>query len=170
MFPTGSTAVMLPMGGSNTDGPGFVVGMDPNLDDVIKTVTADPSLAVQDVIAETSSWQTTRFLQVGNATKEPLTVFLQYRTADENGDWNWLPAEPGSNKVLSYKLTPGQVVDLQESDWRIHASRVRLWATSDGRQYRGFQEQDLWLVPETDDEGSHGYSAPAIQTYQVAIR
>jgi hypothetical protein len=170
MFPTGSSGVMIPMTGGKGDGPGFLVGMEPNLDEVSNTVAADPSLSVEDVIAETSSWQTTRFLQVGNATKEPLTVFLQYRTVDPNGDWSWVPAEPGSTEVLSYKLTPGQVADLHESDWRIHASRVRLWAVSDAQQFRRFQEQDLWLVPETDDEGNHGYSAPAIQTYQVAIR
>jgi hypothetical protein len=34
----------------------------------------------------------------------------------------------------------------------------------------GFKEQDLWLVPETSPEGAHGYSAPELQTFTLAIR
>ncbi len=30
--------------------------------------------------------------------------------------------------------------------------------------------KDLWLVPETNDEGYHGYEADDLQTFELTIR
>ncbi len=72
--------------------------------------------------------------------------------------------------MLAFELEPGQSADLTDGDWEVNGSRARLWAVSASREYANFRDSDLWLVPETNDEGYHGYEAAEIQTFEVAIR
>src|SRR5262249_36600818 len=120
--------------------------------------------------AEETPWQTTRYIRVANATKEKLTVYLQVKTQDESEEWVWYPAQPGADDVLAFELEPGQAADLSDGDWAVNGSRVRLWAASASREYLAFRDKDLWLVPETNDEGYHGYESADVQTFEVAIR
>jgi hypothetical protein len=110
--------------------------------------------------------QTRRYLRVKNDTEKTLTVYLQYRALTEEG-WEWCPAPPGdAAKVAVFKVPAGQTVHLIHDNFRVNASRVRIW-TAEQTQYK---DQDLWLVPEVDEEGNHCYVADEMETYTVAFQ
>jgi hypothetical protein len=110
--------------------------------------------------------QTRRFLRVRNATDKPLQVYVRYRTVNDQGKWQWYPGEPTSREAVVRKVAPGQTVDLLHEDWRINASRVRIWAEAPGGTYRqeAYRNQDLWLVSQ-DGQGNRRYLAAAMETY-----
>jgi hypothetical protein len=99
-----------------------------------------------------------------------MTVFLQYRAENDAGVWSWVPAAPGMDQTLTYDLQPGEAVDLQDGDWVICANRVRIWANAGNQQFNRYQNEDFWLVPETNSEGYHGYNSPTIQRVNLAFR
>jgi hypothetical protein len=53
---------------------------------------------------------------------------------------------------------------------KVSASRVRLWARSDSASLHGLRHQDLWLVPETENNGEHRYRAGRMQTYTFSMK
>jgi hypothetical protein len=115
--------------------------------------------------------QTCRYLRVTNATREKITVWIQYRTQDDRGRWAWYPANPkGSERAVRVALDPGETVDLTDQGWRVSASRIRFWARSQSRQWVTFKEADLWLVPEVGPDDSHGYNAAEVQTFDLTVR
>jgi hypothetical protein len=116
------------------------------------------------------AWQTTRFLRVTNATAEKMTVYVQVKAQDEEDQWVWFPTAPGGEQALVYDLEPGQALTLDNGEWQVNGSRVRVWAESPSQEYTEFRDKDLWLVPETDDEGYHGYEAEDVETFELAIR
>jgi ATP-dependent RNA helicase DeaD len=115
--------------------------------------------------------QTQRYLRVANATAKDLTVFVQYRTQTEGAKFAWLPADPGdSQDAVSFVIPAGTAMYLDDGDVRINASRVRLWAEGGPKKWAQYQSQDLWLVPEEDEQGEHVYYAPEMKTSTYTFR
>jgi hypothetical protein len=71
---------------------------------------------------------------------------------------------------MTLELEPGEVADVADGDWRLHADRIRIWAeTDDGQKWLTFKNKTLRLVPETDAEGNHVYLAPACDTFVFTV-
>jgi hypothetical protein len=108
-------------------------------------------------------YQNQRYLRVKNDTGQKLTVWVRYRAPGEDGNWAWLP---GDSDAVEYELGPGEETYLALDDQRLSASRVRIWAeTADGRQMDEYREQDLWLVPEKDDNDEHWYYGAEMEDF-----
>jgi hypothetical protein len=117
--------------------------------------------------------QVGRYLNVINLSASPATVFVQYHSQDQNGNWNWFPAAPDmSQDAISFDVNPGQAVELYDGDWHVYADKARVWAAStDGaHQWNRFQDTDLLLVSETDDQGQPCYYSPDIQTLSFGLK
>ena len=112
----------------------------------------------------------TRYLRVGNDSKEKVTVSLQYKTDTADGP-KWFPADPAAdpNQAVQITLAPGEVADIKEGDWRLNASNVRIWAKSDTQEWNMFKDKDLPLVPETDDKGANTYAANDLQVFNWTV-
>jgi hypothetical protein len=123
-------------------------------------------MPTEDAILE-APYQIMRYLRVINRTKDPVTVHLQYRTKDQD-TWVWLPSE--SEEPIQFELPPGQSLDLSDQDWKIMASRVTFWAESPNQTWEDFKDNELWVVPEVDDDGKHRYQSDLVQTYKIEIR
>ncbi len=154
----GMPTIFSPVDADDPDGAALVMSVDPG--------SVDAPADGQDDLP----WQTSRYIRVANATDEKITLYLQVKTQNEDEDWVWFPAKPGADEALAFDLSPGQAAELTDGDWPINGSRIRVWAESKTRQYVAFRDKDLWLVPETNDEGYHGYEAADVQTFEVAIR
>jgi hypothetical protein len=115
--------------------------------------------------------QVERFLRIRNQTGEGLTVWVQYRTRDENGNWSWLPADPRqSDDATEFQIPAAQTAFLSVHGERLHASRVRMWAMTDsGRTFTAFAESDLWLVPEVGPDGQHWYLGARMGTFSYTF-
>jgi hypothetical protein len=113
--------------------------------------------------------QDRRYLKVKNGTRERLKVYVQYRALTSRDEWKWYPVEPEqADKAIAYVLEPGEETYLDDDDFRINASRVRIWAVSaSGDRWDEYKNEDLWLVPETTADGNHCYEADEIETYIV---
>jgi hypothetical protein len=166
--------------------PGVAVAVTPNLPQIYQDdpVSVDPTLAADPTFTDAGDGSvlgdvavddpqgrfTTRYLRVGNDTNEPVDVFVQYLTSTEQGD-QWFPADPTtSQEAITVSLAPGETADLKEGDWRVNASTVRIWAKSPTREWNQFKQQDLPLVPETDDTGAHAYHANDLQVFNWTVR
>jgi hypothetical protein len=67
---------------------------------------------------------------------------------------------------LTFELDVGQIANLETEVGPITASRVRIWARSaGGTMWDEHQGIDLWLVPETDPDGLHRYTAPNVELF-----
>jgi len=126
-------------------------------------------LASQEEIASVK--QLSRYLRVANSSKNAVTVSVLYETATSEG-MQWYPAQGDQEewKPLEVSLEPGEVVDLKDGNWKLNASRVRIWATGESRAWERFKQEDLWLVPEVDDAGNHSYRAPEPDVFVYSIR
>jgi hypothetical protein len=153
----GCPVLCCPVDDSDPDGPCMLMAVDPGSEE---GGGQEPE----------TSWQMTRRLRVANATNEKLTVYLQVKTQNDQDEWVWFPSQPGRDRVLAYELEPGQAADLMDGKWEVNGSRARLWAVGANQEYVAFRDKDLWLVPEMNDEGYHGYDAADIQTFEIAIR
>ncbi len=117
--------------------------------------------------------QFTRYLRLGNATKENVTFYVEYYTCDDQGKWSWTPGKPGAEDTqpMTFELAAGEAADIQDGDWQINAVKVRVWARSEsGKQWTNFKDKDLLLVPEVDDAGQHSYLSNALQTVNFSVR
>jgi hypothetical protein len=115
---------------------------------------------------------TTRYFKLKNNTTEKLTVYLQYRTVNDEEAWLWLPGDPDAADAdaLVFELEPGEETYLEDDEWTINASRVRFWAVSaTGVEWNKYQSEDLWLVPEMDAEGTHVYTAKEMGTFRYVF-
>lgn len=118
--------------------------------------------------SESGGFQVERFLKIRNDSGEKLTIFLQVRTRNDRGQFIWSPSQPGSQaKAMSFEVDAGQVLDLTG---RVSASRVRLWAKSESSSFMDYANQDLWLVPETENNGEHRYRSSQMQTYTFTMK
>jgi hypothetical protein len=121
----------------------------------------------EEVAVEEEPYQNQRYLKVKNDTGQKLTVWVRYRSLDGNGDWAWLP---GSGDAMEYQLEPGQETYLAVDDRQLCASRVHIWAeTADGQQMDEYREQDLWLVPEKDDNDEHWYAGSQVEDFTFTV-
>jgi hypothetical protein len=68
---------------------------------------------------------------------------------------------------MSFELEAGKTLDLTG---KVSASRVRLWARSDSTSFMDYANQDLWLVPETENNGEHRYRAREMETYTFTMK
>jgi len=138
------------------------------------TVKAPPDLSDDGtpiLASDAAVPQTTRFLQVANATQEPVKLHVQYRAKSESGDFAWFPAAPGGGgEPMTFELAPGEQAALADNDWRLNASRVRIWADSPSKQWTQFKDQDLWLVPEVNEVGTHAYLAKDTQVFSYVVK
>ena len=178
LVPANSSDDLLPQSASPTIdpdivtpvGPGVAISVTPNVTpqegaDVTNSGVEDLGSAATSA----TTLQTTRYLRLANATDQKVTVFLQYFTQSEGGEWNWLPAAPDSTDGLAIELNPGEVADARDGDWRINASKIRIWAKSADMNWTMFQNKDLWLVPELLD-GQHAYESDDQQVFNYTIR
>ncbi len=117
--------------------------------------------------------QRTRFLRVSNATQQKLRIYIRYQTVTDSDDMQWFPAKGGDPNTLTLDLDAGEVCDVMDGDWRVNASRVRIWAEGEDEtkaRWMRFKSESLWLVPEVDADDNHVYAFPRIQTFTVAFR
>lgn len=97
--------------------------------------------------------QDRRLLRVKNETGNKLTVYLQYETFTNKGNWVWYPENPGSKQVVIFQLADGAQADMDHDGWPVNARRVRIWGvTADGRKLADYRDRDLWLVEEQGGE------------------
>jgi hypothetical protein len=143
----------------------------------VRTGTQPREIASTDAdleaTAPTANRQTTRYLRVVNTSGEKVTVFLRYYTQDQSQAWNWFPGAPGdeSAEPLAFEFEPGEAADLTDNEWRVNASRVRLWGqAASGKQWPKFKDQDFLLVPEVDEDGRHSYPADGIGVCSFTIK
>jgi hypothetical protein len=158
-------------------------------------ISDDGDIDDGDILAEAagSVWQTTRYLRIANTTTGKLKVYLKYHAPVEDGDFVWSPGGPDDDATAVYELDAGEVVDVADNDWQINADRCRIWAESveaasapgqdsifnvsatvktraETKKWDRFKDKDLWLVPEADQDGNHGYVAQQIETFTFTIR
>ncbi len=112
-----------------------------------------------------------KYVRVHNATPEPLRVWVQYHTFTDQDEWLWFPVNPDEAATgLEFELPPGQTVNVQDEQWRINASRIRIWAkSSSGRAWHTYKTRDCWLVPE-NDAGERLYQAADMGVFTFAFR
>jgi hypothetical protein len=180
-------ALVYPNDRARPDGPGVVCNVEPSSVETgpvdgpdvppVPDTPPDPKNLTSGMSAGTSPvssiFHTTRHMRVGNGSKQKIKVHVQYETVTDKQKKDWFPQDPDKGKKkLEFDLKPGEVSDLQDGDWQINASRARIWAeTEDGKQeWQQFKDKDLALVPEKDDKGQAGYTAPKQQTFNVAFR
>ena len=127
-------------------------------------------LVAEGTEAAASIRQATRFVRFTNATDKKALFYIHYETIDAEGNSMWLPPkEDGYMYATSVEVAPGESVDLKEGEWRVNATRARIWAVSEGREWLRYKGIDLWLVPEVDEDGNHSYQAPNPETYSYTI-
>ena len=130
----------------------------------------DAGVDIGSAAVDVQAPQFTRYLRVGNNTDQPVSLFLQYETASEDGTLQWVPGDPAqSTDAEPFELQAGEVTDLFDNGWRINASRVRIWAKAGDRDIVQFKTRDLWLVPETDPQGAHVYNDQQIETAYFVV-
>jgi len=117
-----------------------------------------------------ASVQTCRYLRIKNDTQEKVTVYLQYRTWTNRNEYKWYPGDPAtSDKVLVFEVEPGAETDLYHDNWRINASRARLWAVgSDDSEWLDYKAQALWLV-DKDADGQRTYRGAKMETFTFSL-
>jgi hypothetical protein len=97
-------------------------------------------------------------------------VWVQYYAEDEQGEEAWYPADPDeSEDALEFTVEPGKTLRVADEDWPIVASRVRVWAESEGNTWYEFKGKDLWLVPRDRKTGRLGYYDTKIKTVTFTI-
>ncbi len=132
--------------------------VDPEVQEEIEELGADA--------LDVGAWQETRYLRVSNITKDTVTLSITYEVKNVDGEWAWLP----DDEAVTVEIEAGAVVDLEDNDWRINARRVKFTCKSENNNWNRFQDKAMWVVPETDEEGNHGYSAPDIETFLLVVR
>src|SRR5262249_20364248 len=82
--------------------------------------SAEPATAAVEELEIVA--QKTRYLRLGNGTKKKTTFFLRYHAPDDDGQFAWFPGE--ADDPIEITLAPGEVVDVFDGDWHVHADRV----------------------------------------------
>jgi hypothetical protein len=159
-------------GDAPSDDGSAVAETDPAAGEPGVSVEASSDDLGDDIVSVTSVPHHTRYLRVANITGGKLKVYLQYYTEDENGEWDWSPASPESDtEAFAVDLDPTEATDIMDGDWRVNASKVRIWAKSDdGKEWNKFKAVDLDLVPEKDAAGIPTYLADSEETFCFTIK
>jgi tetratricopeptide (TPR) repeat protein len=106
----------------------------------------------------------TKYIRVINDSGGPLSVHLRYYTLTDTGKWKWFP-EDGSS--LIYSFTPGESGVLFHEDWKVHASRVRLWAYGERASWTEGRDKDISVAPEGGYLSSTGRETWVVPFRQV---
>ena len=154
--------------------PGYGVPVDPVYASPDPGVELIPGIVVTGSPSVAADQGTTRFtrrlLHVANNTHEPITVYVQFHSQVEGGQWSWLPADPAtSQEAFAFQLEAGQAGHLDYNGVPISASRVRIWAQSATQQWNTYRDEDLWLVSEVDASGQRAYVATEMETYPFSV-
>ena len=179
-FPAGTSVVWIPSDSSAgfgpdgiPDGPGIECAVlpceYPGFADIGGDQNADAlELAASGLAQAADVLQQTRYLRVANDTDKPVTIFVQYQALNDQGDWVW---SGDGDDALQFRLEPGEVTDLDDNGWRINAASAHIWVKSEnGDEWNTFKNQELWLVPEQDENGNHMYQDQGIQIFDYAVR
>jgi hypothetical protein len=175
--PPGVPSVNVPSDPDDPSGPGVNLSITPGEGDPTLSANDDdePAGGEEDEVREADptgegleTEQQTRALRLANATRAPVSVYLQYDASTDRDEENWYPANPNGTEAnaLRYEVPPGQTVAVQDSDWPINARRVRIWARGAGRQWNQFKDKDLPLVPEK----AGAYPAAVPQNFCFTVR
>jgi hypothetical protein len=89
----------------------------------------------------------------------------------DDNEWAWYQGNPDGDSAqpLEFHLNPGETADLGDNGWRINADKVRIWAASETVAWQKFKDVDLWLVPEVDADGNHGYLDQDVETFSFTL-
>ena len=142
-----------PAYGDSPADDGGAVAQSGNSGDGLAAETPADSTAdnnAEDLVTVTAVPHHTRYLRVANITGGKLKLYLQYYTEDENGDWDWSPVTlEKDSDAFAVDLDPSEATDIMDGEWRVNASKVRIWAKSDdGKEWNKFKTVDLDLVPK----------------------
>jgi hypothetical protein len=114
---------------------------------------------------DAAPWQTTRYVRLGNATAQPVTVNVRYLVEDDANRTYWLPSRPDdpNGDWATFELQPGETADVMDGDWQVNAREVCIWARSDTSEWDQFRDRSLNLVPEQQYQSD----APEVFNYTV---
>jgi hypothetical protein len=118
-----------------------------------------------DFAYDAAPWQTTRYLRVGNATREKVVVSVRFLVETGPETTVWLPADPNDtgDDWAVMELEPGESADLKQDDWQVNARQVCIWARSDSSQWNQFRSRPLDLVSDQQYQSA----APQVFNYTV---
>jgi hypothetical protein len=135
-------------------------------------VTSESPISVTEGPSEQAPVvQVSRLLRFKNETGEKLKIFVQYNGLTENGEWDWFPTAPTTKaKALEFTVEPGEETYFFDGERPIDASRVRIWAESSGKKWLRYKNEDLWLVPEVDENNSHWYNSEQMEVFTFALK
>jgi hypothetical protein len=121
---------------------------------------------VADVTYDAAPWQTTRYLRVGNATRQKVAVYVRFLAETGPNTTAWIPAEPNdpSDQWAVLELEPGESVDLKQDDWQVNVRQACIWARSDASEWNQFRNRPLNLVADQQ------YQSAAPQVFNFTIR
>jgi len=93
---------------------------------------------------EQGSALATRYLEIKNDARESVTVWVQYYTLNDRGEWAWV----SDSEPLEREIAAGTTSYIRDDRGvRIQASHVRIWAESaGGSKWEQYKETDLPLV------------------------
>jgi tetratricopeptide (TPR) repeat protein len=86
------------------------------------------------------------YIKVSNESSGKITVHLQYYTFTTNGDWQWFPSAPGGDDTVTFEFAPGESGILFHEEWKVNASRIRIWAEGEGTKWVTYRDKDYMLT------------------------
>ncbi len=136
---------------------------------VIQTASGDDVAGYAEVANlsyDAAPWQTTRYLRVGNASRQKVAVYVRFLAETGPSTTTWLPAEPQdpSDQWAVLELNPGESADLKQDDWQVNARQACIWARSDSSEWNQFRERPLDLVADQQ------YQSAAPQVFNYTVR
>ncbi|MCA9185155.1 MAG: tetratricopeptide repeat protein [Pirellulaceae bacterium] len=106
-----------------------------------------------------------RYLRFENKTGEKIKLHLQYYTLSNKGNWRWFPNNPESGENLVFDFDVDEAAYLYHDDFKIRASRVRIWAETEKSNWMQNKDTDLMLVPNGSYMSNSGDFETWTQTF-----
>jgi tetratricopeptide (TPR) repeat protein/S1-C subfamily serine protease len=88
-----------------------------------------------------------RYIKLVNDSGQQLKVHLQYYTYTTDGTWKWYPSAPKGGNSAMYTFEPGESAVLYDDNWKVNASKIRLWAFSSDASWLDYRDKDLVIAP-----------------------
>ena len=86
------------------------------------------------------------YIKVSNESGGKIKVFLQYYTFTTDGEWKWFPSAPGGDEAVSYEFAPGESGILFHEEWKVNASKIRIWAEGEDTRWVTYRDKDYLLT------------------------
>lgn len=115
--------------------------------------------------AEPPKQQDRRYLYIKNKASKPFTLWVQYYTKTQNGNWRWYPGQPGSGQAVRFTFAAGEESYIEHNGFKILASVVRLWAEADDGSVNWLRDRDQDVVLC----GPEGYLSAQPETYEYSF-